>query len=110
MTSLRTRTAPLRLLDPVGELARGPSDLAPRVRDLNNRVLMFYDNLPSGIGRGDKVMNNFYQELRALLEERYRFADVFWKIKPERGRPSPKHFIDDIIASGAEVVVNGSCT
>ena len=110
MTNVRTRVAPLRLLDPVAELARQPAELAPRVKDLNSRVLVFFDNLPTGAGGGDKVMNTFYQEMRALLEERYRFADVRWTIKPERNAPSPKLLIDSIVAGGAEVVVNGSCT
>lgn len=110
MTHVRTRVAPLRLLDPVAELARKPGELAPRVKDLNNRVLVFFDNLPTGAGGGDKVMNTFYQELRALLDERFQLADVRWTVKPERNAPAPKLLIEEVVTGGADVVVNGSCT
>lgn len=106
----RTVTRPsITLLDPVAEFQRGPDKLAERPQELSGRVLLLFDNLVTGHGGGEIAMNPLYAQLKEKLVEKYRFQDVVWVRKPDRGRPAPKDLVERVVASG-EVVINGTCS
>ena len=109
MTTETAIAGRIRILDPVAEFQRGADILAPRVDDLNGKVLFLIDNLPEGHGQGQIGMNSLCVPLLEKLSQRFQFGEVTWKIKPKRGMQAPPEAMAEV-AARAEVVINGSCT
>lgn len=105
--------AKLRVLDPLAEFPTAASvksqPLAPRVDDLNGRVVGFLNHLGASVGGGLPGADPFLEEVRRLLESKYRLAGVIWRTKPNLSRLVPKEMADEI-ATKAEAVINGTCS
>lgn len=69
-----------RLLSPIADVDEQDAGLAPRLSELNGKVIGFIDN-------GQPGVSTFIQALERVLATRFTFADVV-RIKKERaGKP-----------------------
>lgn len=70
------------LLNPVGEVDVLDASLAPRLADLNGKVVCFIDN-------GQLHVDAFLARIEQRLCERYRLAEIVRKRKSKAAGPCP---------------------
>lgn len=80
--------------------------LAPRPGTLTGKVIGFLDGWGRREEDGSFRMYPLMEELKNLLEERYRVAGTLWLKKPSISKPAPKEQIAELVAR-ADVVING---
>lgn len=89
----------LVLMNPVGYLTAAETSVAPRVSDLDGKVVGFLFN-------GHWAAPVVFKTVREKLVERFKFSEVVDKLKPKVGAPSPSEDIDDV-ASRCDLAVLG---
>ncbi|MFH1484485.1 MAG: hypothetical protein ABIH46_00295 [Chloroflexota bacterium] len=105
--------AKLRVLDPLAEFPNAvpakAQPLAPKLDDLNGRVVGFLNHPGTAVGGGFPGTDPFLESVRSLLESKCRLAGVVWRTKPNLSRLVPKEMADEL-ASKVDVVINGTCS
>ncbi|MBI2907716.1 MAG: hypothetical protein HYX92_08690 [Chloroflexi bacterium] len=105
--------AKLRVLDPLAEFpAAEPAmvmSLAPKLDDLEGKVVGFLHHTGSAVGGGLPGADPFLESVKALLEAKYRLAGTVWRTKPNLSRLVPRAMADEL-ADKADVVINGTCS
>lgn len=80
--------------------------LAPRPATLTGKVIGFLDGWGRRAEDGSFRMYPLMEELKELLEQRYRAAGALWLKKPSISKPAPKEQVAELVAQ-ADVVING---
>ncbi len=99
------------VLDPTVDF-RGLSkqaNLAPKVDDLNNKVLGLLNHHGSAVSGAANGRDPFFEALKSMLEQRYKLKGVIWRTKPNLSRVAPRETLEEI-ASQADLVINGTCS
>ncbi|MBI2910110.1 MAG: hypothetical protein HYX92_20910 [Chloroflexi bacterium] len=85
------------LLNPVGEVDVLDIGLAPRVEELNGKIVAIIDN-------GKEYANVFLARLEKKLTEKYKFAEIIHDRKRRSSGPAPRL---KEIGQRADVVILG---
>ncbi len=91
----------IEMLVPTVEARKGQGGLAPRVNDLDNKVIGFTDN------RWETYIP-FLKRIEELLSERYRSSRIVRKTKMTKSDRAPVNMIDEL-ATSCQVIINGLC-
>ncbi|MEK7681331.1 MAG: hypothetical protein AAB502_06270 [Chloroflexota bacterium] len=85
------------------------ANLAPKVDDLNGKVLGLLNHHGSAVSGAANGRDPFFEAIKSTLEKRYKLKGVVWRTKPNLSRVAPKEMLEEIAAQ-ADVVINGTCS
>ena len=89
----------IAILDPTARPRAKGVPTAPRVDDLNGKVLgILWNRKPNG--------DILLRRVKELLSERFRFGDTIWRQKFTASVPAGSEVIREL-ADSADVVING---
>ena len=91
----------IEVLNPTGRTASLDLAIAPRVDDLNGKILGLIDN-------GKPNFDIFLSRVEELLSQKFRFADVIYAKKALTGMALDKDKMEKLVAD-CDVVVSGMC-
>lgn len=89
------------MLVPTAEIRKKEEGLAPRVNDLDNKVIGILDN------NWDSYLP-FVERVEELLSERYKSSRIIRRTKLEKVLGAPADLIDEL-ATSCQVIINGLC-
>ena len=90
----------IEILTPIVEDRKREIGLAPRVDDLNNKVIGILDN------NWETGYVSFLDRVEKLLSERYKSSRIIRRTKLEKTAGAPADLIDEL-SSSCQAVING---